>query len=131
MYAPFCYIVQVLLKEPGDMSQFVRGHVASTTLPPYLSHLFDHLPLTLPLSLSLPLSLLIFVPQVNGFEVYDPEEAVLLFLEQDQDITLTVARKIKVSSRGPQVHVGTCRYSTCVVRTTKNAIFKITKMAQN
>ena len=35
-------------------------------------------------------------PQVNGFEVYDPEEAVLLFLEQDQDITLTVARKIKV-----------------------------------
>ena len=35
--------------------------------------------------------------QVNGFEVYDPEEAVLLFLEQDQDITLTVARRIKVS----------------------------------
>ena len=33
---------------------------------------------------------------MNGFEVYDPEEAVLLFLEQDQDITLTVARKIKV-----------------------------------
>ena len=35
--------------------------------------------------------------QVNGFEVYDPEEAVLLFLEQDQDISLTVARKMKVS----------------------------------
>lgn len=34
--------------------------------------------------------------QVNGFEVYDAEEAILLFLEQDQDITLTVARKIKV-----------------------------------
>ena len=34
--------------------------------------------------------------QVNGFEVYDPEEAVLLFLEQDQDISLTVARKMKV-----------------------------------
>ena len=34
--------------------------------------------------------------QVNGFEVYDPEEAVLMFLEQDQDITLTVARKLKV-----------------------------------
>ena len=31
--------------------------------------------------------------QVNGFEVYDPEEAILLFLEQDQDITLTIARK--------------------------------------
>lgn len=26
----------------------------------------------------------------------DPEEAVLLFLEQDQDITLTVARKMQV-----------------------------------
>ncbi len=36
--------------------------------------------------------------QVNGFEVHDPEEAILLFLEQDQDITLTVARKIKVCS---------------------------------
>lgn len=34
--------------------------------------------------------------QVNGFEVHDPEEAVLLFLEQDQDITLTVARPVKV-----------------------------------
>ena len=34
--------------------------------------------------------------QVNGFQVYDPEEAILLFLEQDQDITLSVARKIKV-----------------------------------
>ena len=28
--------------------------------------------------------------------MYDPEEAILLFLEQDQDITLTVARKPKV-----------------------------------
>jgi hypothetical protein len=37
--------------------------------------------------------------QVNGFEVYDPEEAVLLFLEQDQDISLTVARKLKVIHR--------------------------------
>ena len=36
------------------------------------------------------------VMQVNGFEVHDPEEAVLLFLEQDQDITLTVARQLKV-----------------------------------
>ena len=35
--------------------------------------------------------------QVNGFEVHDPEEAILLFLEQDQDITLTVARPTKVS----------------------------------
>jgi len=35
--------------------------------------------------------------QVNGFEVHDPEEAILLFLEQDQDITLTVARPLKVS----------------------------------
>ncbi len=114
------------------MSQFVRGHVASTTLPPYLSHLFNHFSLSLPSSPSL--SLLIFVPQVNGFEVYDPEEAVLLFLEQDQDITLTVARKIKVSSRRPQLHVGTCSYSTCVVRITKNTIFKnrqYTKTAQN
>ena len=34
---------------------------------------------------------------MNGFEVYDAEEAILLFLEQDQDITLTVARKIKAS----------------------------------
>ena len=34
--------------------------------------------------------------QVNGFNVFDPEEAVLLFLEQDQDITLTVARKMQV-----------------------------------
>lgn len=34
--------------------------------------------------------------QVNGFEVHDPEEAILLFLEQDQDITLTVARPVKV-----------------------------------
>ena len=47
-------------------------------------------------SLSLSLSSFLMCPQVNGFEVYDPEEAVLLFLEQDQDITLTVARKIKV-----------------------------------
>lgn len=47
-------------------------------------------------SLSLPLSHLSLFSQVNGFEVYDPEEAVLLFLEQDQDISLTVARKVKV-----------------------------------
>lgn len=40
--------------------------------------------------------------QVNGFEVHDPEEAVLLFLEQDQDITLTVARPIKVSDTTPR-----------------------------
>ena len=33
---------------------------------------------------------------MNGFEVHDPEEAILLFLEQDQDITLTVARPLKV-----------------------------------
>lgn len=32
---------------------------------------------------------------MNGFEVHDPEEAVLLFLEQDQDITLTVARPLR------------------------------------
>ena len=41
----------------------------------------------------------LFLPlcvQVNGFKVFDPEEAILLFLEQDQDITLSVARKIKV-----------------------------------
>ncbi len=37
------------------------------------------------------------IVQVNGFEVHDPEEAILLFLEQDQDITLTVARPLKVS----------------------------------
>jgi hypothetical protein len=42
-----------------------------------------------------------FLPplQVNGFQVYDPEEAILLFLEQDQDITLSVARKIKMPSK--------------------------------
>ena len=34
--------------------------------------------------------------QVNGFSVLDPEEAILLFLEQDQDISLTVARKVQV-----------------------------------
>jgi len=51
--------------------------------------------------------LLVFPPfslsadtQVNGFEVHDPEEAILLFLEQDQDITLTVARPLKVSQTG-------------------------------
>ena len=31
--------------------------------------------------------------------MYDPEEAVLLFLEQDQDISLTVARKIKTKRK--------------------------------
>jgi hypothetical protein len=39
------------------------------------------------------------IRRVNGFRVFDPEEAILLFLEQDQDITLSVARKIKVPSR--------------------------------
>ena len=43
-----------------------------------------------------PPSLSLSVFQVNGFRVFDPEEAILLFLEQDQDITLSVARKIKV-----------------------------------
>ena len=58
---------------------------------------------------SLSLSSLSLSPQVNGFEVYDPEEAVLLFLEQDQDITLTVARKIKVRYREPRrPHVRLC-----------------------
>ena len=31
--------------------------------------------------------------------MHDPEEAVLLFLEQDQDITLSVARPLKVCGR--------------------------------
>ena len=47
-----------------------------------------------PFSFSLSFSLM---SQVNGFEVHDPEEAILLFLEQDQDITLSVARLLKVS----------------------------------
>lgn len=34
---------------------------------------------------------------MNEFEVHNAEEAILLFLEQDQDITLTVARPLKVS----------------------------------
>ena len=48
--------------------------------------------------------------QVNGFEVYDPEEAILLFLEQDQDISLTVARKIKVRERegGGEGRISVC-----------------------
>lgn len=41
--------------------------------------------------------------QVNGFEVHDPEEAILLFLEQDQDITLTVARPAAKVSKGTQL----------------------------
>ena len=87
------------------MSLFVRGHVASTTLPPHIGHLFTtYRSPFLSLSSSLSISPHLF-PQVNGFEVYDPEEAVLMFLEQDQDITLTVARKIKVSRCGPRVHV--------------------------
>jgi len=31
---------------------------------------------------------------VNGFEVYDTEEAILYFLEQDPEIVLSVARPI-------------------------------------
>lgn len=49
--------------------------------------------------------------QVNGFEVYDPEEAILLFLEQDQDITLTVARKIKVSILPFSCFKGVCSFA--------------------
>ena len=33
--------------------------------------------------------------QVNGFEVYDTEEAILYFLEQDPEIVLSVARPIR------------------------------------
>ena len=36
----------------------------------------------------------IFLLKVNGFEVYDTEEAILYFLEQDPEIVLSVARPI-------------------------------------
>lgn len=36
-----------------------------------------------------------FLTQVNGFEVYDTEEAILYFLEQDPEIVLSVARPIQ------------------------------------
>ena len=32
---------------------------------------------------------------MNGFEVYDTEEAILYFLEQDPEIVLSVARPIR------------------------------------
>jgi hypothetical protein len=43
------------------------------------------------------------IQKVNGFKVFDPEEAILLFLEQDQDITLSIARKIKKRGHEPDL----------------------------
>lgn len=36
--------------------------------------------------------------QINGFEVQDTEEALMMFLEQDPVITITVARMFGVCS---------------------------------
>ena len=52
---------------------------------------------------------------MNGFEVYDAEEAILLFLEQDQDITLTVARKIK-ASHFVKVNTSPVNFTLCLAR---------------
>ena len=43
--------------------------------------------------------------QINGFEVQDTEEALMMFLEQDPVITVTVARTRGVSKSASHYNV--------------------------